>query len=121
MINFVELVIGLFIAIAIAILIILITGIIYNRDGYVSVIEKRHEFYKIEMRKFSWYMPLLYKKVAYYPTIKGTVRVNKKKVNYQVVDVMKLYKTGRKVKNILEDEKNLEKVLEKDYGIKLVK
>ena len=120
MLNFVEFVIGLFVVIALMILIILITGIVYNRDGYVSVIEKRKQFYKIEMRKFSWHLPILYRKVAYYPTNKGHIIINHKKINYQVVDVMKLYKHKKKVKDILMDKKNSPSILFLDYGIKII-
>lgn len=120
MLNFVEFVLIFVVVIVGAMLIILMTGIVYNRNNYVSVIEKKHQFYKIENAKFSWFMPFKYRKVAYYPIVSGTIRVNKKKVTYQVIDVMKLYKTGKKVKTILGDEKNLEVTLEIDYGIKVL-
>lgn len=103
MVNFLEFLLGLGVAIALAALIILITGLIHNKNGYVSVIEKKHEFYKIEISKFSWYMPLVYRKVAYYPTIEKTKKINNKLITFYVSDPMKLYKSKKKIKDIISD------------------
>lgn len=120
MVNVVEFVLMLLIVIVVAIILAFITGIIYNRKGYVSVIEKKKKFHCIEMRKFSYYLPLLYRKVAYYPTIKGKKRVNKKTYYYQVIDVMKFYNSHKNFKEIInENIKNLI-ILEEVYGIKLL-
>jgi len=120
MVNVVEFVLLLLLVIAIAVILAFLTGIIFNRKGYVSIIEKKKKFHCVEMRKFSYYLPLLFRKVAYYPTIKGKKRIDKKNYYYQVIDVMKLYNTHKKVKDIIkENHRNISK-LENDYGIKLL-
>lgn len=119
MINFVELILSLLIVIAIAALLFLITGIIHNRDGYVSIIEKRHAFHRIEIRKFSWYAPLVYHKVAYYPTKEARIKRKGTTIKYKINDVMILYKNRIKVKDIVKQSEDIKKDFAK-YNITLI-
>lgn len=120
MVNFVQFVVGLAVAAVVAIILAFLTGVIHNRKGYVSIIEKKKKFHCIEIRKFSYYFPIIYRKVAYYPTIRGKKKINKEIVYYQVIDAMKLYESKKKIKDILLEDKN-KKDLEDLYGIKIIK
>ena len=117
--NYAGFLIGLATIIIVAGVLVLITGIIHNRKGYVSVIEKKHEFYRIEIRKFSWYMPLLFRKVAYYTTIEKTIKRKGKTIVYQINDAMLLYKSRMKVKDIIDESENIEESF-KQYNITLI-
>lgn len=119
MINFVELILSLLIVIAIAGLLFLITGIIHNRDGHISFIEKKHKFYRIEIRKFSWYAPLIYRKAAYYPTGEAKIRRNGITIKYKINDAMLLYKNKIKIKDIIKESEDIKKDFAK-YNITLI-
>ena len=102
-------------------ILILITGCIHNRKGYVSIIEKKKEFHCIEIRKFAWYFPLVYRKVMSIPTIesKRKRRSDGAIITFQVTNIMKLYESRRSIKDIINEGEDVKIDFEK-YGIKLI-
>lgn len=120
MLNYVEFILMLLVILAGLIVIILATGFIYNKKGYVSIITKHGKFFTIERRRYAYYPPFIYRKVAYYPIEGGKIRIKKKVITYKVVDIMKLYNSHVRLKEIFKDEKNLEANLERLFGIKIL-
>ncbi|MCQ2794123.1 MAG: hypothetical protein MJ207_01995 [Bacilli bacterium] len=123
MLNFVDFVLLILLCTVTAVVLIFATGIVHTKPGYVSVIEKHRKFYRLETRTMSYYLPFIYKKVAYYPTnVNGIIKTRYKKViTYRIVDVMKLYTSKIELKKLLSEEKNLEANLEQLFGIKIIK
>jgi len=119
-INFVEMIIGLLLIIAVALLLILMTGITYTKEGYVSVIEKRHKFHKLEYRKFSYYFPIVFRKALYLNLDKNKI-VSKDKtvIYYRVLDAKKLYDSKPNLHRMIEDENKLAERFE-EIGLKLI-
>lgn len=122
MLNFIEFIIGICVVIVTAVFLIICTGIIHTKEGYVSIIEKKRKFYKIENRKFSYYFPILYRKVGHYPTEFAKIKRKSDQtyISYKVVDVMKLYNSKKKIKDVINNSKNLEGELEA-IGVSLIK
>lgn len=104
------------IVIGIFILLFFLFGIIHTKKGYVSIIEKNHEFYKIEMRKFSFYTPVVFHKVKMYPIEPKKYKVDNKTYLVKIIDYVVLYKSKKDIKTILLTEKELCE----QYGIRIL-
>lgn len=120
MLTFLDFVLLIILVVCVVILLFLMTGIIYNQDGYVSFINKGKKLYKIEERKFSYHFPILFRKVGYYPTKPHKYKVDGKEVMLYVKDTMLLYKNKINLRKLLKQNKNLEANLKK-YKIIIVK
>ncbi|MCQ2792153.1 MAG: hypothetical protein MJ208_01370 [Bacilli bacterium] len=120
MLNFLDFVLLIVLAILLTIALFLSTGIIYNQDGYVSVIEKKKQFFKIETNRLTYAFPILYRKVGYYPIKPREYKINGERVLIQVNDVMLLYKNKINLKKLIKQNKNLEETF-KTYQITLIK
>ncbi len=120
MVNFVEFVLILVLAIVFAIFVFLLTGVIYTKDNYVSIIEKNRKFHKIENRKFTFYFPIIYRRVYTYPFKEGVCKLKNKTVYYEIKDIMFLYQNKVNINKLIKNSKNLEEDFEK-LSIKLIR
>lgn len=121
MVNLLEFILLIILGITIAIFLILLTGIIYTKDGYVSIIEKKKQFYKFEQKKFTYYFPLIYKKAFYYPLIEAKCKLKDKSiVIYKINDISLLYQNKIKINKLIKNSKNLQQDF-KTYKIELIK
>ena len=119
MLTFLDFILLIVLIAVLVVLMFLATGIVYNQKGCVSIIKKGNKFYKIEDRPFSYYFPVVFRKVAYYPLEPKEYKVNKKKIRLYVKDPMLLYKNKIHIRKLLK-MKNLEELLKK-YRIVVIK
>lgn len=113
MLNFLDFVL-LIILIAVSVIaLFLLTGIIYNQEGYVSFINKGKKLYKIEENRFAYYFPIIFHKVGYYPIKPHKYKINNKEVMVYVKDPMLLYKDQINLRKLFKQNKNLEASLKK--------
>ena len=120
MLNFLDFVLLIVLAVLLTIALFLSTGIIYNQEGYVSYINKGKKLYKVEERKFSYYFPILFHKAGYYPTKPHKYKIDDEEVMLYVKDPSLLYQDKINLRKLLKQNKNLEADLKK-YKIIIVK
>ena len=120
MLTFLDFVLLIILVVVLMILLFLSTGIIYNQKGCVSVIKKGKQFI-IEERPFSYYFPIVFRKVGYYPVAPREYKIDKdKKITLYVKDVKLLYQHKVNIKKLLKQNKNLEETFKK-YKIVIAK
>ncbi|MCQ2795523.1 MAG: hypothetical protein MJ214_04910 [Bacilli bacterium] len=109
MLTFLDFVLLIILVAVLMIILFLATGIVYNQKGCVSVINKGKNFYKIEDRPFSYYFPIVFRKVGYYPIEPREYKIDKDhKVVLYVKDIKLLYQNKVNIKKLLKQNKNLE-------------
>ncbi|MCQ2787289.1 MAG: hypothetical protein MJ199_02700 [Bacilli bacterium] len=114
MLTFLDFVLLIILVAVLTVVLFLATGIVYNQKGSVSVIVKGKKFYKIEDRPFSYYFPIVFRKVGYYPLEPREYKIDKDhKITLYVKDVKLLYENKVNIKKLLKQNKNLEETLKK--------
>ena len=117
MLTFLDFVLLIVLVVVLMIVMFLATGIVYNQKGCVSIINKGNKFYKVEDRPVSYYFPIVFRKVGYYPIEPRTYKINNQEVTLYVKNVMPLYKDKINLKKLIKQNKNLEASFKKYHII----